>query len=297
MNYTSQLVDNIISSASLNTEKKNFQFYRGRNMKPFYLDPKHFNELKNLIADHMLYDLQQGEKDEDEFCLKRTFYEKHKLMIDIDASHKDKIANPLHEFADITINIAKLAESKDFKLFSRKPYFDNEHQTWKFGAHACFYDTIIEPCQNHYDVIMNNEKIKESIKSLEDKGFTIDIDKCAFSRNGIGLIGSRKAGSHQYLEIMLTEPDGVAHSICDFDNVEHANLRTLSNVTKEILLQQIDLLFPDDNCHEWIETTGNILPFVLPADVVGKLPAVASNLSAAASNNKQIACNNNNLNV
>ena len=66
MNYTSQLVDNIISSASLNTEKKNFQFYRGRNMKPFYLDPKHFNELKNLIADHVLYDLQQGEKDENE---------------------------------------------------------------------------------------------------------------------------------------------------------------------------------------------------------------------------------------
>ena len=293
---TSQLVDNIISSASLNTEKKNFQFYRGRNMKPFYLDPKHFNELKNLIADHVLYDLEQGEKDEDEFCLKRTFYEKHKLMIDIDACHKDKIANPLSEFADITINIAKLAESKDFKLFSRKPYFDNEHQTWKFGAHACFYDTIIEPCQNHYNVIMNNEKIKESIKSLQDKGFTINIDKCAFSRNGIGLIGSRKAGSHQYLEIMLTESDGAAHSLCDFDKVEHANLRTLSNVTKEILLQQIDLLFPDNDCHEWLETTGNaVKPFDLSPDVVSKLPVIKCNLSAAASNNKQIV--NGNLNV
>ena len=290
---TCQLIDNIISSASLNREKKNFQFYRGRNMKPFYLDPKHFNELKNLIADHMLYDLEQGEKDEDEFCLKRTFYEKHKLMIDIDACHKDKIANPLHEFADITINIAKLAESKDFKLFSRKPYFDNEHQVWKFGAHACFYDTIIEPCQNHYDVIMNNDKIKESIKSLQDKGFTIDIDKCAFSRNGIGLIGSRKAGSHQYLEIMLTEPDGSAHSICDFDKVEHANLRTLSNVTKEILLQQIDLLFPDDYCHEWLETT--IKPFELSPDIINKLPSVANNNNKQITNNKQIACEN--LNV
>lgn len=293
MNYTSQLVDNIISSASLNSEKKNFQFYRGRNMKPFYLDPKHFNELKNLIADHMLYDLEQGEKDEDEFCLKRTFYEKHKLMIDIDASHKDKITNPLSEFANITINIAKLAESKDFKLFSRKPYFDNEHQTWKYGAHACFYDTIIEPCQNHYNVIMNNDKIKESLKSLENKGFTIDIDKCAFSRNGIGLIGSRKAGSHQYLEIMLTEPDGVAHSICDFDKVEHANLRTLNNVTKEILLQQIDLLFPDDYCHEWLETT--IKPFELSPDIINKLPSVANNNNKQITNNKQIACEN--LNV
>ena len=262
-------------------------------MKPFYLDPKHFNELKNLIADHVLYDLQQGEKDEDEFCLKRTFYEKHKLMIDIDASHKDKIANPLHEFADITINIAKLAESKDFKLFSRKPYFDDEHKVWKYGAHACFYDTIIEPCQNHYEVIMNNEKIKESIKSLEDKGFTIDIDKCAFSRNGIGLIGSRKAGSHQYLEIMLTEPDGSAHSICDFDKVEHANLRTLSNVTKEILMQQIDLLFPDNDCHEWLETT--IKPFELSPDIINKLPSVANNNNKQITNNKQIACEN--LNV
>ena len=289
MNYTSQLVDNIISSASLNTEKKNFQFYRGRNMKPFYLDPKHFNELKNLIADHMLYDLQQGEKDEDEFCLKRTFYEKHKMMIDIDACHKDKIANPLSEFADITINIAKLAESKDFKLFSRKPIFDNEHQIWKYGAHACYYDTIIEPCQNHYNVIMNNDKIKESIKSLQDKGFTIDIDKCAFSRNGIGLIGSRKAGSHQYLEIMLTEPDGKAHSICDFDKVEHVNLRSLSNVTKEILMQQIDLLFPDDNCHEWLEPVSNVQPFVLSPDVVSKLPVIV------ASNNKQFACGNLNI--
>ena len=298
MNYTSQLVDNIISSASLNTEKKNFQFYRGKNMKPFYLDPKHFNELKNLIADHVLYDLEQGEKDEDEFCLKRTFYEKHKLMIDIDACHKDKIANPLSEFADITINIAKLAESKDFKLFSRKPYFDDEHKVWKYGAHACYYDTIIEPCQNHYDVIMSNDKIKESLKSLQDKGFTIDIDKCAFSRNGIGLIGSRKAGSHQYLEIMLTEPDGTAYSICDFDKVEHANLRTLSNVTKEILLQQIDLLFPDNDCHEWIEQSTQVLAFDLPAEVTGKFPVIKSNNNKMpATSNNLPAIANNNLNT
>lgn len=247
----STIIQDILSVASFNESIKNFQFYRGSNKKPFYLNPKYHQQIKQIIAEHVLYDIENGERDEDEFCLKRTFNEPHKMMIDIDCSHTEKVKNPIGNFINLTIVIGKLANSKDYKLFTREPYFDEQHQTWKYGAHICYYDTVIAPNQGHYDIIINDSRIIEIIEDLKNEGFNPDIDKCSYNNSGVGLIGSRKAGSHQYFEVAVCLEDNTFTSLSN-TNETSFKTRIIRKPNLELLLSQIDLLFPDDACHEWI---------------------------------------------
>lgn len=250
MNSTQSFIDGILECASFTSQDKNFQFYRGKNKKQFHLESCYHQELISNIADHVLADISNGEQDDDEFCLKRVFNSPHKMMLDIDASHTEQVKNPVGYFVETARRIGKLAESSIYKVFTRKEYYDDQHKRWKYGAHIIYYDTIISPSAGHYEVIVNDDIIKKILDAFTSDGFDVDIDKCAFNTSGVGLIGSRKAGSHQYMEILVSAEDNVFASVCDIDNISKTKI--YKNPRKEDLISQIDLLFPDEGCHQWI---------------------------------------------